>query len=240
MDDLYGWRARIGLIYPAPGWVMEPEFYAMAPRGVAAYTTRISLQDVQAGELSNIGARSLEAVKLLAQAPLDVIALGCTSGSFINGPAYERQLSKDMTALAGGIPCITTSAAVCTALNYLHIKKLTVVTPYVDEVNDRARSYLEEKGLEIMQIRGLGLAYDSEIDRQDLETVYRFTGESDVKESEAVLILCTGLRSIPILDFLEQDLGKPVISAVQATFWNCLRIAGVQDKIRGFGSLLAV
>ena len=33
MRDYYGWRARIGLIYPAACCVMEPELYAMAPEG---------------------------------------------------------------------------------------------------------------------------------------------------------------------------------------------------------------
>ena len=43
MDDIYGWRARIGLLYPFGGWVMEPEFYQMAPPGVITLTARVPL-----------------------------------------------------------------------------------------------------------------------------------------------------------------------------------------------------
>jgi maleate cis-trans isomerase len=43
LDDIYGWRARIGLIYPFAGWVMEPEFYRMAPPGVTTLTARVTL-----------------------------------------------------------------------------------------------------------------------------------------------------------------------------------------------------
>jgi maleate cis-trans isomerase len=37
---------------------------------------------------------------------------------------------------------------------------------------------------------------------------------------------------------LEEEIGKPVITSNQATFWRALRMAGVPDKIEGFGRLL--
>jgi len=234
----YGGRAKIGLIYPAPGWVMEPEFYAMSPPGVATYTTRIHLHDVDVEGMAKFGNGSIEATQLLAEAPLDVIALGCTSGSFIKGSAYDREMIKRMEQVSGGIPCTTTSSAVITSLRSLKVKKVAVATPYVDEVNLRAQVFLEENGFTVTNLQGLGLLYDSEIDRQDLETVYNLAKETDTKDADVVAILCTGIRSMPILQALETDLGKPVISAVQATFWQCLRLAGVKEKIAGFGSLL--
>jgi maleate isomerase len=41
-----------------------------------------------------------------------------------------------------------------------------------------------------------------------------------------------------VLDPLEQDLGKPVVSSVQASLWRALRLAGVRQPIDGFGRLL--
>jgi len=61
----------------------------------------------------------------------------------------------------------------------------------------------------------------------------------NTKDAEAVLILCTGIRSVPILEALENDLGKPVISAIQATFWHCLRLTGIKAEIKGYGKLLS-
>lgn len=55
---------------------------------------------------------------------------------------------------------------------------------------------------------------------------------------DALVLLCTGLRTIPILEMLEKDIGKPVVSAVQATFWKCLRTIGVNGKMSGYGRLL--
>ena len=53
-----------------------------------------------------------------------------------------------------------------------------------------------------------------------------------------MLIAGTGFRCVGILEALEQDLKRPVISANQASLWHCLRSAGVQAKVEGYGSLL--
>lgn len=237
-DFSYGARAKLGLIYPSPGWVMEPEFYQMSPEGVITCTTRVSNVETNVEQLSLIGDKSIEAVKMLIQAPVDVIALGCTSGSFVGGVEYDKNLTRKMEAVSKGVPCITTSSSVLEALRAYGVKRIAVATPYIDEVNEKARLFLEDSGLEVTNLIGLGLLYDSEIDSQSLETVYKLSKDADTVDAEAVVILCTGIRSVPILKMLEQDLGKPVISAIQATFWNSLRVSGVMDKISGYGSLL--
>lgn len=237
-DFSYGARVKIGLIYPSPGWVMEPEFYAMSPEGVITCTTRISLLETNAEQLSLIGSQGVEAAKLLSQAPIDVMALGCTSGSFIGGRDYDKELIEKMKDATNGVPCITTSGAVVAALKAFGVKKVSVATPYIEEVNERGKKFLEESGFEVTNLIGLNLLYDREIDSQSLETVYKLAKAADTDDAEAVVILCTGIRSIGILEHLEKDLGKPVVSAIQATFWHALRTSGVKDCIKGYGSLL--
>ncbi len=140
-DFMYGSRAKIGLINPSAGWIMEPEFYAMSPTGVATYTTRISLNEVNAKELLKIEERAIEAINLITEAPVDVIAVGCTSGSFINGTEYNKQLVKKLEKAAGGIPCTTTGEAVVDGLKELNTKKVAVATPYIDEINSQAKIF---------------------------------------------------------------------------------------------------
>lgn len=59
----------------------------------------------------------------------------------------------------------------------------------------------------------------------------------DDPESEALFISCTNLHTIEIIEKLENDLHKPVITSNQATTWNILRLAGIDDKIQGYGQL---
>ena len=143
-----------------------------------------------------------------------------------------------MVESSGGIPSITTSGSVVAALKAFDVKKIAVATPYIEEVNERGKNYLEENGFEVTNMIGLNLLYDRQIDSQPYETVYKLAKDVDTEDAEAVVILCTGLRSIGVLEHLEKDLGKPVISAIQATFWHALRSSGVKDSVKGYGSLL--
>ncbi|PYN75041.1 MAG: hypothetical protein DMD96_28625 [Candidatus Rokuibacteriota bacterium] len=69
------------------------------------------------------------------------------------------------------------------------------------------------------------------------ERAYRLAREADVPRADAVLLSGTGLPTVGILELLERDLGKPVISSNQASLWRALRLAGVREPITGFGRL---
>lgn len=237
-ENIYGRRAKIGLIYIASSWVMEPEFYEMSPEGVITCTTRVALPgDVSVESEAEIGNRAIDAAKVLAELPLDVITFGCTSGSFINGAGYDKEIIERLEKASGGIPCSTTSSAFVKALRGLGAKKLAVVTPYIDEVNDRAKLFLDELNFEVTNFSGMGLIKDHDINNVSLDELYKVAKATDTKDADALFIACTGLGTIPIIQSLEADLKKPVITAIQATFWDCLRMAGINDKIEGYGQL---
>jgi maleate isomerase len=241
MKDYYGWRARIGLIYMASSTVMEPEFYAMAPEGVTIHTARIPLPEASVRGLRNMmeGDRVEVAAGLLGQAPLHVVTFGGTSATFLEGIGYDEQVIARMEGATNGIPASATSTAALRALRKLGVKKVSFVGPYIDEVTERGRRFFEQNGYEVTGAHGMGVRGDPDINAIPLERTYEFAKRSAEPEAEAVFISCTGLRTIGAIEPLEQDLGKPVVSAVQATFWDALRIAGVGDRVTGFGSLFA-
>lgn len=239
--DGYGWRAKIGLIYIASSVVMEPEMYAMAPPGCSFHTARIPLARVAVDALADLGADeapAFEAARLLAMAPLDCIVFACTSGSFVGGPGYDEALIRRLEAVTGGIPVTTTTTAVVAGLRALGARRLAVATPYPDDVNRRLRAYFEAVGFEIVSLEGLGCREDREIGAQEPETVYRLAKRVDRPAAEAVFISCTNFRTAAVLAALEEDLGKPVVSANQASLWHALRLAGVQAPVEGYGQLL--
>ena len=57
--------------------------------------------------------------------------------------------------------------------------------------------------------------------------------------AEALLISGTGLPTVGIVERLEKDLGKPVVTSQTATLWFALRALGIKDPVRGYGRLLA-
>jgi maleate cis-trans isomerase len=70
------------------------------------------------------------------------------------------------------------------------------------------------------------------------ERAYRLGRAVDKPAAEAVFLSGLGMPTIPILETLEQDLGKPVISAASAMMWKALQLAGVRHHIAGYGRLL--
>ena len=239
MKDYYGWRARIGLIYPAEGLVMEPEFHAMAPDGVSIHPTRIDLSKTTLTGLSEMmdDDRLDVAAQLYGRAPLHVLTFGGTSASFMRGIGYDNEVIARMEAALPGVPASTTSTASVRALQALGTKRVSFVGPYVREITERGRRFFEETGFEVTGAHGLEISDNLELNDLSLERVYEFTKRSAEPEADAVFISCTGIRTVGAIAALEADLGRPVVSAIQATFWDALRISNVQDVEPGFGSL---
>jgi maleate isomerase len=136
------------------------------------------------------------------------------------------------------VPTTTTTTSVIDAFNKLGIRKVSIAMPYIEEVARAAVKFVEDSGVKVVDAKWLnktGRGY-AEISK---ETLYHLAKEVDKPESEAVFISCVNLHTFEIIDKLERDLQKPVITSNQATIWNMLRLAGVNDKIEGYGQLLS-
>ena len=70
------------------------------------------------------------------------------------------------------------------------------------------------------------------------EEVYALAKRVDRPEAEAILLSCTDLATLDVIERLETETGKPVVSSNTATFWFALRRAGIDDRLDGFGRLL--
>ena len=117
-------------------------------------------------------------------------------------------------------------------------EKVAVATPYIDEVNEKEREFLEANGFQVVNIKGLQIEENLEIGRQPPEVAYRLAKDVDRPEAEAVFISCTNFRTIEVIAALEADLGKPVLSSNTATLWASLKSLRIREKLLGLGSLL--
>ncbi len=239
MQINYGARAKIGVIDISSCANLEPELYALAPPGVAILTTRVPLPQTTPKELEVLGQTAEQAARELASAQPDCIVFACTSGSFINGAGYDLQIAAQLQAAAKGIPVVTTATALRLALSALDIKRFSLATPYLPIVTQRAVDYFNANGYQVVNRQCLGLDTDYAIGLQTLEQVERLACNVDCPQAEAVVISCTNLKTLPLLQPLEAKLGKPVISANQATLWHALRSIGIGDQRQDVGSLLA-
>lgn len=236
----YGWKARIGLIVPSTNTINEPEFWRMAPEGVGIFTARAMLQGRATPESYFEMAKAVSgAADQLATAEVDIVAYGCTSGSFV---CPMEDLIDDMQTRTGR-PALAAAGAVVAALRALGARRVALATPYIDFVNQREREFLQEQGFEVVSLEALDLGHTQEerrgIGRVPPEAIDRLARLADRPEADVVFISCTNLASLGVVERLEAELGKPVITSNQACFWACLRRLGLRDAIPGFGRLLS-
>ena len=75
---------------------------------------------------------------------------------------------------------------------------------------------------------------------QEIEPLYTQIRNNCPDTADGVFIAGTGFRCVGILDALERDLARPVLSANQVSLWHCLRRAGVRTPVAGYGNLLRI
>jgi len=234
---MYGWRAKIGIIIPSLNNTMEPELNRIAPRGVAVYCTRLLLEKGLPDNLEKLATDTEKAADLLKTADVTGILYGCTSGSLIKGTGWDQEIIRRIESRAG-IPATTTSTAVIEAFKELKVKSVAVATPYVEEVNRIERDFFEAHGVKVVHIQGLGYTTGGELHKESPESAYLFARKVDRKEAECLFISCTDFAAIDILNVLEQDLGKPVMSSNTASLWGILKKLEIKERIEDFGEIL--
>jgi maleate isomerase len=237
-DQDFGRRARLGLITPSRGWTPEHEWPRMLPRGVSYMVARMPLKSTTPDELRKMGQHAVDAAHMLASAEVDVIAYGCTVETILQGLEYDRAVEKRLSE-AAGTPARTMTGAVMAALRALEVSKLALVTPYIEEINQKEIAFMKNIGIEIVYEKGLSMTDTIEIAKVKPETVYDLgkMAAASAPQAEAIFISCGNLRTLEVLQELENEIGKPVISSNQALLWSSLRLAGITDTLNGFGSL---
>lgn len=232
-----GKRGRIGLITPAPGSSTEWEFNHYKPKDVAVLTTRVPLFGISYEGISTMMSYVDQAAVMLAESSVvDMILFSCTAGSFLEGGTYDEQLTAHLEELTK-VRCTTTSSCIRRAIEALGIRKLNVVTPYSAEINELERSFLENNGVEVLSISGALLEVSQNTPRIPAEIMAEYARQADTDDADAMFISCTGLHVDNIINSLEQELQKPVITSNQCGLWGSLRLLGIRDDIPELGQL---
>ena len=234
-----GWRARIGFITPAVGLAILSDFHKVAPEGVAMVLTPVSapLTEDSVEQLTRVGDYVAEAAKKFITPNVNAIVWNTTTGSLMKGLGYDLELVKAIEE-ATNIPATTSSTAMLAAFEKLGIKKLCLAMPYIDDVNEREKKFLEDNGIEVLKYKGRQLLDVRDIINVSPYTMYQLAKEVDLPEADAIFISCAGLGVLDILQMLEDDLGKPVMSTNQIGIWHAFQIAKIREPIEGFGRLL--
>jgi maleate isomerase len=258
----YGYRAKVGLIVVGPNLNPPPEIARMLPDYVQIRETRIHMDPVvNIKECSKLSGPLGNAAALLAEglcSPIlgnrSAVAFACTAGSLVGGPGWDKKeiemmergmasfpctRFKDGRLVQGlGIPATTTATAAEEAMRFMGFRKIVLAGPYIEEINQKFKEFYIGSGFEVLNVVGLEIEDLFEIGATKPSDAYKVAMEAVVPEADGIFITCTNFRCSDVIEEIERDSGKPVVTSNQATAWHLMELLGINDVIEGYGSLL--
>lgn len=231
MPDTIGYRRVLGVLVPYFNTAVQPELDDLRPPGVSNQTARFTVDENVLRDVTDA------ATKLMTCGPAALI-IGLATESFPGGLVLLQQGADDI-ARQTKLPVYTASHATHAALRRLGVERIGVVTPFDAAANEHVRESLEAQGFSVVSIGGLACADLDAIPQSAPDDIRRIFRQVDRTDAEALLQVGTGLPVLQLVDELERSFGKPVVACNAAVYWQTLRETGIDDKVNGFGRLLA-
>jgi maleate isomerase len=209
--------ARVGLIVPSSNTVMEPDLYRRLPAGATLHTARMLLEETTPeAESAMLDEHLPISVRDVGTARPDVVVFGCTSAGALRGNAYEAELIARISRETGA-ETVSVASAVRAAITARGARRVGIVTPYIEALNDKIRESLEADGLEVVGIYGLGITENFTIADVEPTRIAAFAAERFGSGGIDLLFAsCTNFRAYDARDQIEQELGVPVVTSNQA------------------------
>ena len=242
-DAKVPWRAdgagmaRVGLLVPSFDFNPESELWAMAPKGIAIFASRMDRGTLPfltyLTDLSHADA----AAGLLTGLKLRVVLYAYSATSYVMRLAGEEAFRARIMERAQADAVILAAAALSDALQALDVHRLAVVHPpwFSEELNDMGKAYFSARGFQIISCARITPARKfTEVAAQE---VHDWITANTPSQAEAVVVAGNGLRAVGAIDALEASLGRPVITANQAMLWKGLRVAGAPSRLEQYGRL---
>lgn len=234
---------RIGMLTPSSNTVLEPvtaQMLAETP-DISAHFSRFTVTQIalDAAALGQFEAEPiLAAADLLAHAKVDVIAWNGTSASWL-GLDKDRALAA-MLEKRTGIPASTCMLGYFDLFAQMNIRRLGLVTPYTDDVQQRIMDNYASEGVDVIAERHLGIRDNFTFGTTREDTIAAMIRETAAARPDAVAIVCTNMNGARVAAEIEQALDIPVLDSVAVTLWACLkRVNGDLSRFRRWGRIFA-
>lgn len=233
-------RPQIGMVVLQSDESIETDMRRIIPPSVELFVSRVP----SATTVSPETLRSMETVLTQAASlfPLDarfrVVGYGCTSATAQIGADRIGDLIKSGTHTDAVTEPVSALVAACQALN---VKRLGLISPYVASVSDKLRAVLAENGITVTAFESFEEAEESKVVRIAPDSIAQAAVEmAQSVDCDAVFLSCTNLRTLDIIDRVEQATGVPVLSSNQVLAWHLLRHAECEKPLFAPGQLWRV
>ena len=216
---------RLGLIVPSSNTVMEVDFYRNVSREITLHTARMHLKETTvAGEEAMLDRFLPQAITDIASLNPDVAVFGCTSAGALRGNAYDDVIISRMSEECRA-PAVSVIGSARRALRGLGVQTVGVITPYIDQLNQRIKKSLEDDGVRVEFIAGMGIDDNFRIAAVPADEIVRFGVEkASGRKIDCLFISCTNFRGMDARPELQERLGLPVVTSNQVALERAIRL----------------
>ena len=246
MVDSLGYRMKFGVIAPSTNTSVQPEFDAMRPHGVTNHFARIFIPDDPIKDdadfnllMDNIRAELMNAIDRVMTCRPQHVVMGMSAETFWDGLEGSKLFRQRCEDRAGVKVSMGSDACQAAIRRFGDIKRIGVVKPYMPVGDANVRRFFTECGFEVVHLKGFKCASPTliaHVSEKELRDAIKEVNDPSV---EAIVQVGTNLAMARVAGIAEFWLDKPVIAINTATYWWALRSNGIEDRIHGFGSLLA-
>lgn len=221
---------QIGLVVLKSDETIERDFRDLIPDTVELLVSRVPAGDeLTLDNLIEIQNHLRDAIGLFPTG-LDFAALAyaCTSGTatlgvsrveeLLHGAARTREVSNPLSALLA-------------ASEALGVRRIGVLSPYTLPVSNRLCETLSEHGLEVAACGSFAVPHEAMVVRIDAGSILFGAAELARKAHfDALFLSCTNLRTLGLLERLEEQMGVPVMSSNQVLAWHLMQKLGIEAE----------
>jgi maleate isomerase len=220
---------QLGLIALQSDESIEADFRRMLPEGLELMVSRVASDlEVSAASLRKMEAHLTGAAAMFPSgAQMSAVAYGCTSGTAQIGQARIGTLIRAGVATPEVTEPVSALIAACA---HLGIRRLAMLSPYVEEVSARLRDMLAGAGIASAGFGSFNEPEEAKVVRIAPRSIFEAgCMVAGLKDCDALFLSCTNLRTLDVIDKMEAQLGMPVLSSNQVLAWHLCGLAGNQN-----------
>src|SRR5262245_15305707 len=234
------WRGTVGMINPTMRPGVTEEVVRLLPEGIGLIPLFLDIRRGTRDEFETVMPAYERQVAVLAEQACDLIhPVGAPPFMVLGRDAEARLVAEWEKKYRTTI--FTVAQNHVAALKAVKAKSIVGATYFPGAINDVFTKYFTDAGFTVRGMAGMDVPFEK-VQELACEQVYAHIKRAFLqhKGADAIYMLGSGWRTLPIIRLLEQDLQVPVVHPVTARVWEIQKRLHVRASVAGHGYLLEV